>query len=268
MALTLTYLDDLARVRIAVTGLTADRVRVQRSSDSSPWEPVRGGVSAAPSAGALQLDDYEFGSDVANAYRVVDVDDESVLESDSITPSLGGKVWLKNVRYPNLNRAVTVQNWSPRTRASRDAATAIAGRSLPVATSDVRLAPEFTLALITGDLYDPEHDAQAEAAQLDAILAIGGAWFIHVPAGQPIPGGYVIIGATSVGRVVDAGRPPYRVELPCQVIAPPSPLVVGTTLTWDTVRRLWGSWTALRADADTWRALRDVIGDPIDLEVP
>lgn len=268
MALTLTYLDDLARVRINVTGLTADRVRVERSVDGGPWETVRGGVSAAPSAGDLQLDDYEFGSDVTNAYRLLDADDESVLESDSITPSLAGKVWLKHIRYPLLNRAVTVQNWSPRTRTSRDAATPIAGRTLPVATSDVRLAPEFTLTLITGDLYDPEHDGQAEAAQLDAILAVGGAWFIHVPAGQPIPGGYVVIGTTSVGRVVDAGRPPYQVELPCQVIAPPSPMVVGTTLTWDTVRRLWGSWTALRADQQTWQALRDVIGDPIDLEVP
>lgn len=267
MALTLTYLDDLARVRINVTGLTADRVRVQRSSDGGPWEPVRGGVSAAPSAGDLQLDDYEWPDGVQSTYRVLDAADESVLESDSITPSLGGKVWLKHVRYPNLNRPVTVQNWSPRTRTSRDAATPIAGRTLPVSTSDVRLAPEFTLTLITGDLYDPEHDGEAEAAQLDAILAVGGVWYIHVPAGQPIPGGYVIIGATSVGRVVDAGRPPYRVELPCQVVAPPSPLIVGTTLTWETVRRLWGSWTALRSDAATWRALRDVIGDPIDLEV-
>ena len=259
MSLTLTYLGDLSRVRIAGGELAADAVRVERSIDGGPWEPVRGGVSAAPAAGVIQLDDYEFGSDVTNAYRVVDVDDDAVLESDSITPSLAGTVWLKHIRYPLLNRPVfrILDRGQAFGRSARGSLSHIAGRSLPVSTSDLATSRGFPLTVQARDASD--------AAVLDLMLAAGGVLFVHVPPDltDKVPGGYVRVAGSEQARRSTLER--WAFDLACTAVAPPSPRIVGTTLTWETVRRLYGSWNALWASSSTWRDLWNEIGDPSDV---
>jgi hypothetical protein len=71
MAVTLTYDDTLARVRIDADGLpdTSTTV-VERSTDQIRWTTVRGTVEVTAGAFALPHDDYEFTPDVVNYYRV------------------------------------------------------------------------------------------------------------------------------------------------------------------------------------------------------
>ncbi|NBH01933.1 hypothetical protein [Amycolatopsis sp. SID8362] len=80
MTTTTTYLDDLGRVRVAFSGLSADAdyALVERSTDGITWTTVRGGDKVGLTAGAGKLDDYEFAAGVANTYRVTAVDSAAV----------------------------------------------------------------------------------------------------------------------------------------------------------------------------------------------
>lgn len=76
MTTTTTYLDDLSRVRVSFTGLSADAdyALVERSTDGITWTTVRGGDKVGLTAGAGKVDDYEFVAGVANTYRVTAID--------------------------------------------------------------------------------------------------------------------------------------------------------------------------------------------------
>lgn len=268
MTLTATYNVDLSRVQLSATSLggSATYAVVERSLNGVLWMPVRGGLRLPVQSGTASLDDFEFFADVENHYRVTSFDASDVQQeqfSTEITPEIGS-VWLKSIRYPLLNRPVTVENWSEITRPSRDSVHAVVGRSTPIATSDLRGSQQFTLTLLVG--LDDDADPAIDAGLQDLVLASGGVWFIHVPEGWPVPGGYVVIGETASGRVVPHGEVPYRITLPCTVVTPPSPLVTGALLTWGTVRRLYGnSWEAARAANPTlpW----STVGSPEDLVV-
>jgi|ADGO01.1.fsa_nt_gi hypothetical protein len=67
MAITLTYLDDLSRVRVQASGLAPGYVRVERSINGGLlWETVRGASALEVVGGAIQIDDYEFAPDIEN----------------------------------------------------------------------------------------------------------------------------------------------------------------------------------------------------------
>lgn len=70
MSLTVTYLDDLSRVRLEITGVPDGTVTVERSLNQVDWVPVRGGTSLPIQGGEGVLDDYEFAPDQVNYYRV------------------------------------------------------------------------------------------------------------------------------------------------------------------------------------------------------
>lgn len=73
MTVTLTYADDLGRVRITADGLAAaDSALIERSTDQINWTTVRGAAAVPVTAGVMDLtiDDYEFTPDVVNYYRV------------------------------------------------------------------------------------------------------------------------------------------------------------------------------------------------------
>lgn len=189
------------------------------------------------------------------------------MEIASITPTLAGRVWLKSIRHPFLNRPVHILNWSEVTRRSRAGVFDIMGRSAPTAVDDVRGSQQFTLQVVTDDLYDPAADGLTQKRDLDLALASGDTFFLHVPANQPIPGGYLTIGDTSEDRIVRAGTQPFVLTLPCTVVTAPGPDVVGSTLTWTTVLRLYDSWPALIASNPTWLSLLQTVGSPEDLVV-
>jgi hypothetical protein len=74
------YLDDLGRVRIAITGVPAvvDYVTVERSLDTITWTVIRAGRQVGVSGGTATVDDYEYEPGVLNHYRVSHVDTAAV----------------------------------------------------------------------------------------------------------------------------------------------------------------------------------------------
>src|SRR5690606_8808625 len=134
-----------------------------------------------------------------------------------------GKVWLKSIRYPFLNRSVTVADVAGDTLGESGAVYDIQGRSMPVAVTSVRSSEAFTLTVRTAEL--------AEARDMGLILKSGAVFFIHVPAGSQIPGGYAHIGKAARSRFGPVSTRRLW-PLPCRVVAPPGPGVVGGTMTY------------------------------------
>lgn len=264
MTISLSYNDDLSRVQISLSSLTADRVRIERSLQGTLWDIVRGGRSLAVESGSASLDDFEFYADVETEYRVIDVDTGSTVETDEITVDLSGEIWLKSIRYPLLNRTIQDLDRNEAVeRPSRSTAHGISGRSAPVAVHDLTGSRRFTLTFrTTSDHVD-------SAAALDLMLHAGATMFLHVPADSGLPGGYILTDGPSMQRLHRGSTDAPRVfDVDCINVAPPGPDVVGTTLTWRTVRRLYGdSWAATVAAHPTLASLLALVGDEDDLVV-
>lgn len=176
-------------------------------------------------------------------------------EQTAITPVID-RVWLTCIKWPLLNRPVSVGDVEGGGRASRTGKFDVKGSPFPVVVADARSAPTFTLTLRTG--------TAEESRDLDLIMAAETEFLIQVPPDRPnIPGGYVTIDTYDLDRFgpVSTRR---RWPLPCTVTAPPAPDIVPATLTWATVERLYGSWEALAAANPSWLALLDGVGDPED----
>lgn len=94
------YASDLSRVRISCSAAPSltDHAVIERSVDQITWFTVRGGSAVTLTAGACQLDDYEFVPGQINYYRAryVDTADPSVVaigtlssaNNASVTPGL------------------------------------------------------------------------------------------------------------------------------------------------------------------------------------
>jgi hypothetical protein len=262
MTIGLTYNGDLSRVQIALSSLTVAAVRIERSTNELYWETVRGGTEVTVSAGAASLDDYEFAADAENFYRVLDVADDSVEESDSITPPFADcEAWLKSIRYPLLNHEVNLANYTDLERPGRSGVFDVTGRSFPVATSDVGASLRFELGLNT--------ETAAQARKLSLAMAVGDVMFLHIGPNSnpkfPPRSIYFVSTSTRIQRVgVETRR---RHWSPLVEVAPPAADVVGTTLTWGTVWNQYASWTQLWAANPTWSDLLATVGDPDDLVV-
>jgi hypothetical protein len=179
-------------------------------------------------------------------------------QTASITPSLAGRVWLKCVGKPFLNRAVTVMDFSTVERAARTGLFDVVGRSVPIAVSDLRGPRRWSLQILAQTL--------TEASNLDQLLASGEPLFIHVPANVAVPGGYVTVGDISQERLARLSVRRAFV-LPCTEVAAPGPDIVGTTVTWQTVLNAYGTWAAVLAAHPTWADLLELIGSPSDVIV-
>ncbi|MFG3338726.1 hypothetical protein [Glycomyces sp. NPDC048151] len=297
MALTLTYHGDFSRVRIEATGLPgadpswgdaariwptwdalaadnptwgdlADRFTngaVLRSTDTGrTWQSVRGADRIAL-AGGVRCNDFEFTPGVENRYRIVD-ELGRPLAGAAITPELDA-VWLKCPVLPFLNLPVDVLTWGTVTRAARAGVFEVVGRAEPVVVTAPRSSREWTLTLVTDDLRrDPAADAEAQADRIEAALAPGEVMLLHVPAGWPVPGGYVHIG-DAVRDLQDGHvQGPRIFELPCRTAAAPAPELPGAQFTWAGAARAWTTWAALAADNGTWADVADRFGVPEDLE--
>lgn len=93
MAVSLSYLDDLGRVRVSITGApaAADYALVERSTDGVTWSTVRGAAQVTLSGGAGSVDDYEFAPGVVNQYRAsyVDTGPMSIISHGAVTQVTG-----------------------------------------------------------------------------------------------------------------------------------------------------------------------------------
>ena len=183
-------------------------------------------------------------------------------ETATITPDLDGRAWFKSIKHPFLNRPihrVLAGGGQSISRASRGAVFDVQGRSVPVAVTDVRSSREFTLTVQVPD--------ETAARDMDLTLASGDVFFLQIPPelAPHMTGGYVRIGESTQHREADTIK--WRFTIPCTVVAPPGPGVVGTTMTWGGVFRLYGSWEALVASNPTWGDLLATVGSPDDLVV-
>lgn len=266
MTITLTYSDDLSRVQISAASLAVSEVRIERSANELLWHTVRGGRALTVVSGAISLDDYDgWVADAENFYRIVDTADDSVEESDSITPSLAGEVWLKSIRYPFLNQIVDVSDYSDVERPSRGVAMPVRGRSTPVGVTDIRGARQWQLFVKTATA-DAERSLELAAMASDFV-------FLHVPTGPASNGNTLLPGSmygllgTMVKHRIGGVSAHSLFTLPLSEVAPPGPDVVGTTLTWGGVANLFGSWGALISANPTWGDLLATVGTEDDLVV-
>lgn len=190
----------------------------------------------------------------------------NVLETDDITPDNDGLTILKSIKYPALNRSIgEFPDFRPPQRSSRTGVYNIKGRVPPVAVHDAWTSQWWTIEFVTNTL--------AQARDIDLCITAGGTYFIQVPPEtenecftNPVsgmPGGYVYI-LNSTWHPAVHGSSVRSWVLPVRVVAPPAPEIVGTTITWEMVKRLYGSWTALWAANPTWRDVWDQIMDPED----
>jgi hypothetical protein len=91
-----THDSTLSRVRISVASApsAADYATIERSTDGITWSTVRGGDAVELTAGACQLDDYEFAPNVSNTYRAtyVDTADPSVVNVGTLSSAVNASV--------------------------------------------------------------------------------------------------------------------------------------------------------------------------------
>ena len=192
-----------------------------------------------------------------------------VLEADSITPDNDGLTILKSIKYPALNRSLGVAPaYRPVQMASRTGVYNIKGRVPPIGVHDAWTSEWWTLEFVT--------DTLAQLRDLKLCIQASTTLFIQGPPEvenecftNPVsgmPGGYVYALNATMTQTVP-GSSVTRWVLPVRIITPPAPEITGTLLTWETVKRLYGSWTALWASNSSWRDVWDQIMDPEDVVV-
>jgi hypothetical protein len=229
---------------------------------------INGTAVANPDFAAQDNGDTSFVDSAGRTWTVNGNAEIVGVETDSITPSLDGHVWLKSIEYPLLNVVVDVVDYTDPSYLDRNGIFLVEGRSLPTGAGELHGGRDHTLIVAS--------DNAADDAHLDLMARVGRHFFIHVPtasvAGREgnllLPGSmYVLVGRPVKHRL--GGVTEYQhLALPLTEVNPPGPDVTGTTLTWDTIRRVYGDWTNTWAAHSAWRSVWDSIGDPEDLYVP
>lgn len=209
---------------------------------------VTGGASAVSRGGSLAL--YHQDKTLSS-------------ETASIMPTIT-EVWLKNITKPFLNRTLNcIPNQSPIVRRARNGIFPIVGRTFPVAVTDVRLARELVIEVITQTTQEWE--------ELDLITLAGDVFFIQTPPGNPLPTMYVAIGDISLRRPLrrqDCGNDWRVFTLPLTEVAPPSSDLAGSLGTWQTVINTYATWNDVLAANATWADLLTLVGSPGEVIVP
>jgi hypothetical protein len=228
---------------------------------------IDGTVVADPDFAAQANGATSFADDAGNTWTINGsaLIVGAVLESDSITPSLGGRVWLKSVPYTSANTEVTVSDYGDIEHVSRNHALYPSGGSLPIGMTDFAGGRDHVLVLATS--------TQAEEDHLAAMIRLGGIFFVHVPtvavAGREgnvlLPGSmYVMIGRPRKHRVGGVSAHHHHF-LPLTEVEAPGPEVVGTSATVGQLVAVHGSVPAVWAAYPTIRDLWDSIGSVDDL---
>lgn len=184
-------------------------------------------------------------------------------EIGSITPTITS-VWLKDITKPFLNRTLNcIPNQTPITRRARSGIFPIVGRTFPIAVSDIRLARELTIEVITQTTQEWE--------ELDLITLTGDVFFLQTPPGNSLPTMYVSIGDTSLRRPLRNQRcgDDWRVfTFPLTEVAMPDSDLVGSLGTWQTVLNTYATWADVLAAHPTWSDLLTLVGSPGEVVVP
>ena len=154
-------------------------------------------------------------------------------------------------------------NQTPIVRRARNGIFPIVGRTYPVAVSDVRLARELTIEVITQTTQERE--------DLDLITSTGDVFFIQTIPGDPLPTMYVAIDDITARRPLRnrvCGNDWRVFTLPLTEVAKPSSDLVGTLGTWQTVVNTYATWNDVIAANATWSNLLTIIGSTGEVIVP
>lgn len=230
---------------------------------------INGTNAADPDFAAEADGTTNFADDAGNTWTVngsAEILGELVEAAQSITPDLEGVTWIKSIKYPALNRPIgEAPEYRPIQNSSRTGVFNTKGRVPPVAVYDSWTSRWWTMEFVTNTL--------AEARDMELVLTASRTLFIHVPVESAnecftnpvsgMPGGYVMAQNATMRHTV-GGSHVMQWVLPIRVVAPPKPEIAGTTVTWKTLQRLYGSWEALWASNATWRDVWGLIGDPED----
>jgi hypothetical protein len=163
----------------------------------------------------------------------------------SITPSHGGKIILKSVKFPFLNRPVIVVDFTDPALGDRGGMAEVSGRSVPISTPDQRASHTFEVELRT--------DTPVEARNMQIILIANPHLFLHTPNGCVVPGGHVRVGDVAPDRRTRSASSPRRYwRLPCRLVAPPGAGVTGGTMTFQALLGLYGSFDNMLAANSTF----------------
>jgi hypothetical protein len=269
----LVYDAQLSRVRVDADTLcvsgTAAYATVERSPDASSYTLVRGGTDVVVVTGCgfgVPVDDYEFPVNRELTYRVSAYDEDGDLTARytcEITVDQDD-VWLKSVERPFLNLPLDcVLNPTPVRRRARQGVFQIMGRSVPVATTDVRGGVEVTLTTVTG--------TYAEQVALDYLVAAGDVLYLQTPTTFPLTSMFAVWTDNAeferplLNRSCD--RDPRRVSLSLVQVQPPDPDVVGTTSTWLTVTLTYATWADVVAAHTDWADLLELVANPSEVIV-
>ncbi|MFD4196617.1 hypothetical protein [Amycolatopsis thermoflava] len=179
-------------------------------------------------------------------------------DTANVTPNMG-RVWIKNLQRPYLNRAVTVTDWGTITRPARAGVLEVISRSLPVAVTDLRGSRRYPLEITAANLDI--------ADDLDHCFSTGEPVLLHVPDGAPFPGGYFVIGDIDIDR--HSKRTLRRFfTLPLTEVAAPPGTIVGDTVLYSDILAAFTSYAALLVAEPSYSDVLDRIADPADVVVP
>lgn len=257
MVVDLEYLDDLSRVRATITFVpgNASYLKMSRSTNPLQSDMVRGASNVLVVDSTAVIDDYEFPQGVEITYTV-----EAYSSSDELLSTATGTitvsldvVWLKSIRFPFLNREVTVTAWSDITRDFRGGVFPVVGRSYPVAVTDLAGSRKFAIEVMLPTI--------SKAKGIDYLLASGEPIYLQVPADCPIPQVYAVITDSSQRRA--STRSERRIfALSLTETAAPRPSVVGTTNIWQEVINTFDTWEDFQSVYTNWETVLAVVSDP------
>lgn len=259
MTTTLTAVVQAAqgRVLLTLTWTTVTQATITRiHPDGTRW-PVRAAnpalVASTTGVGWTGYD-AEAPLDVAVTYTASSTQDPATFSATPVTvPSdtgmVGSMAWLTHPLQPSLSVLFAVSDIAAQTRVARRAVLPIMGSSLPVAVSDVRLAP-------TGELTGATLTA-ADAAALAALIADGATLLVRCPATWGSMWFYAAIGDVTDENPTRVGPQPDREwKLPYTVVAAPVGVAGGSLGdTYNDVLTAYATYNALLAGEATYNAL-------------
>lgn len=183
-------------------------------------------------------------------------------QTASTTPAALTAVWLKSPQRPFLNQIVSLGGSDFTTdRASRSSLHDVAGRSVPVAVTELAGTRRWRLTIRT--------TTAAAAQTLEYLIAAGDVLYLHAPAGAVVPAGGVYIQVDAAqARLLHVAGEMRHWALPVTEVAPPGPDVAYALSTWTTVLALYATWADLLAANATWSDLLLLVGDPSEVVVP
>lgn len=247
-----------ARVKILAGQISTpawDHVTIQRTTDGATWTDVRSATRAPTHGTQFLFFDYETGNEQTAWYRAMAINAtaDGDIASDWSAPSTAvmwksNATWLKSVTFPPLNAQVVINGIPTMKRRLPRGTFDVAGRSDPVAVSDVRHLVEGTVTFATLELEDLE--------ALQALLDRGETLLLQTPPSHRFSSRYLSFGDEDENRQSPQAEQDERyVVLPFQEVVAPEGELITFGATWGDVEAAYATWSDAQAANSSWAQL-------------